>query len=266
MISLPLFWSFLRLNLQNTLAYPIMIAIWMFESVFLPFVMLFVWLTAMEGESGLASSRQQIINFYLLFPIIYTYIGSWHGIFLGRYIKDGFINSRLLKPIPIWLYNVGNNIGEKLIKTFFIVPILLVMMWLFNLTPSLSMGVRELSLFSITFIMAAVLAYLFETMIGELAFWTSEISGIRDFEKIMAFIFGGEVIPVFLFPPFLKVVGSLLPFRYYISFPAEVLSGALSTPQILEGIGIQVVWVAVLSMVTIWLWRTGIKRYGAIGG
>jgi ABC-2 type transport system permease protein len=59
------------------------------------------------------------------------------------------------------------------------------------------------------------------------------------------------------------------PFPYLIAFPAELLAGesvaaaGLFSP--LPGFLTMLFWLAMLFPLLLWLWRAGVRRYGAMG-
>jgi ABC-2 type transport system permease protein len=77
---------------------------------------------------------------------------------------------------------------------------------------------------------------------------------------------GGRLIPLFLFPPLVRSLSNLLPFRYIISFPLEILSGQVSSLEIQQGFLLQVSITTILFGFTAILWHRGIIKYSAIGG
>mgnify|MGYP001069347436 FL=1 len=50
-----------------------------------------------------------------------------------------------------------------------------------------------------------------------------------------------------------------------VSFPVEILTGRLTTPEILTGLGIQAAWVAAAAALAWLLWRRGVKHFTALG-
>jgi ABC-2 type transport system permease protein len=68
-----------------------------------------------------------------------------------------------------------------------------------------------------------------------------------------------------LFPHWLQQIASVLPFRWMLSFPVELVLGRLTPLQALEGLGAQVVWV-ILSLALIrFVWRAAVRVYSAVG-
>jgi ABC-2 type transport system permease protein len=60
-------------------------------------------------------------------------------------------------------------------------------------------------------------------------------------------------------------VANVLPFRYTIALPTEILLGRLSGTQITQGLFAQVAWIVGGYLIGALLWRTGLKRFTGVG-
>ena len=80
------------------------------------------------------------------------------------------------------------------------------------------------------------------------------------------FIFAGQVAPTVILPGILKQAAILLPFRYMIGFPIEVLMGKLPPGETVAGLVIQFIWTTSVIIIYKMIWNRGVKAYTAIGG
>jgi ABC-2 type transport system permease protein len=60
-------------------------------------------------------------------------------------------------------------------------------------------------------------------------------------------------------------VAHILPFRWTIGFPVEILLGRLTPAQVLTGFAIQAAWLLVGALLVKFAWRASVKRYSAVG-
>ena len=60
-------------------------------------------------------------------------------------------------------------------------------------------------------------------------------------------------------------IATVLPFRWIIGFPAELLLGKLTPVEALIGIGAQLVWLVVGVVFLPAVWRAGVRIYSAVG-
>jgi ABC-2 type transport system permease protein len=75
----------------------------------------------------------------------------------------------------------------------------------------------------------------------------------------------GQIAPLTLFPSSIQTVAALLPFRWTIGFPVELLLGRLSPVEALMGLGAQAVWLVVSFVLVRIVWRAGVRIYSAVG-
>lgn len=251
-------------QLQETVTYRGMIFIWMFETFAFPFTNLLVWFAIAKSSASVTSQLQPLINYYSLIPLTSVLIGSWHGIFMAQEIRTGKFSLRLLRPVFPLVDSISNNLAEKSLKIFFILPFIFVSHWLFTL--KLNLNPTLLLQFLLALVLSAILSFLLETIIGLLAFWMDDVSSLLNLNDIADYTLGGRVAPIFLFPALLQQIAFILPFRYLVSFPLELLLGTLSNSQILQGFTIQLFWISTFTLISLVLWRSGIRLYSALGG
>ena len=100
-------------------------------------------------------------------------------------------------------------------------------------------------------------------MMGSIALWMTNSSGIRGLLVGAEWIFGGLVAPIVLLPGILPTVLQHQPLWFAIGAPAEIVSG-IGDPgpwSVLEAAA----WVVLLHHVFRWMWRRGMRRYEAVG-
>ena len=73
-------------------------------------------------------------------------------------------------------------------------------------------------------------------------------------------------MPLDLFPRAVRAVAVVLPFRFQLSFPVEVMLGRWSRGEALELLVAQWAYVALFIGLTRVAWRSGLRHYAAYGG
>jgi ABC-2 type transport system permease protein len=73
-------------------------------------------------------------------------------------------------------------------------------------------------------------------------------------------------VPLSLMPVWVQHLADVLPFRWTFGFPIEALVGNLSNDQLLAGLGAQLVWIAIGSVLVRVVWHFAIRRYSAVAG
>jgi ABC-2 type transport system permease protein len=110
-----------------------------------------------------------------------------------------------------------------------------------------------------------VLSQLTSLIIGSLGFWTETLGGMDSLFTLSFWLLGGRIVPIAVFPAPLREVVELLPFRYYVSLPAEIASGLVPTEEIPVHLALGLGWVLIAWLVMSWIWRRGLRAYSARG-
>jgi ABC-2 type transport system permease protein len=76
----------------------------------------------------------------------------------------------------------------------------------------------------------------------------------------------GQVAPTALLPGPLQTAARVLPFRYMVAFPVELLLGRSDAPQIVQSFAMQLLWLLLAFGGYHLLWRVGLRHYSAVGG
>jgi ABC-2 type transport system permease protein len=134
------------------------------------------------------------------------------------------------------------------------------------LKPEINLKWQNGLLFLPALIVAWALRFLWGYWLALLAFWATRADGLLALQDSLVFLLGGQVAPTRLLPPFIQAFSTILPFRYMVAFPVEILTGQLMQSQILEGFIIQGFWLVVAVGLYALLWRNGVRRYEAVGG
>jgi ABC-2 type transport system permease protein len=99
-----------------------------------------------------------------------------------------------------------------------------------------------------------------------LAFWFTNSMGLIGLQDAFTFLLAGQIAPVALLPGPMQTLAIWLPFRYMMGFPVEVLMGQLTPSEIAMGFGIQLFWISVALVMSVFTWQRGLRRYTAVGG
>ncbi|MBT3602099.1 MAG: ABC transporter permease, partial [Candidatus Latescibacteria bacterium] len=75
----------------------------------------------------------------------------------------------------------------------------------------------------------------------------------------------GRIAPIELLPNLVQQIANILPFRWAVAFPVELMLGRLSNEQIWHGFTMQGMWLVISLVLLKIVWRSGIKKYSAVG-
>jgi ABC-2 type transport system permease protein len=189
--------------------------------------------------------------------------GAWIIWDMDHDIRYGELSPQLLKPLHPVHHLFTRVVANKPLQIVLVVPPIAL--------ASLLLGAHyDLSPASLLFTFVAtwgglLIEFLVQLVIGTTAFWITQAVALSEVWFWMRAFFSGWIIPIAVFPAVIALPLQVLPFRYCLSFPIEIILGRLTLDQILFGLSVQYAWVVVLIMAFRLLWRRGLKLYGAVG-
>jgi ABC-2 type transport system permease protein len=114
-------------------------------------------------------------------------------------------------------------------------------------------------------LLAFAVRFFVEWTLALAAFWTTRVSALNQMYFLLMLFFSGEIAPLELLPHSVRVIAFVLPFRWTIGFPTELLLGRLTPAQTLTGMAMQAAWLAASLVLMRFVWRAGLKVYSAVG-
>lgn len=219
-----------------------------------PLIGLAVWSAALPGRG--------LTDYYvaMLFVRLLTVSYENHT-FSGR-IYSGDLADDLLRPHPVVLQPLGQNLALRVWHLLIALPLLVVLL----LLVPLEIRAGDVALALPALLLAAVLRFLFTYALALTAFWTERAHSVVTLGGTLLFLLGGEAAPISLLPPALYPVAVALPFRAMSGFPAELMTGQLSLPAVGVGYLSQLIWLVALAAICTAVWRAGVRRFTAVGG
>jgi len=228
-----------------------------------PLIALFVW-SAAAGEGSVGGlTRGAFVAYYLILILVNQLTYSQSNWTVGDEIRYGGLTPWLLRPIPPVYNMLASEAAGKVVYLLFSVPV--VGLLALVLRPELHLRLEN-ALFALPALaMAWGLRFFWGLWLAELAFWSTRADALLVVQDSLVFVFSGLVAPVALLPGALQRWAQLLPFRYMVGFPVEILTGQLSRGEILQGLAVQGGWLAAALALAWLVWRGGVKHYTAIG-
>ena len=229
-----------------------------------PLIYLFVWASAAgEGDVG-GLSRDQFIVYYLVLIVVNQLTYAQTNWTAGDAIRSGGFNRLLLYPLPPIYDTLAAEMAGKLLMLSFVTPVALAVGLL--LRPQVEITALHAALFVPAVLGAWLLRFAWGYALALLAFWTTRADSLLTVQDALVFLLAGQVAPVMLLPGPIQAAAVVLPFRYLVGFPVELLSGQLTGGEIALGFALQAGWAAVTVAACTVIWRRGLRRYSAVGG
>jgi ABC-2 type transport system permease protein len=220
-----------------------------------PLIGLAVWSAALPGNAAVSAYYVALLAVQLM-TVSYEHHTFSNGIYAGNLTQD------LLRPHPVVLVPLGANLAIRVWHLLAGLPLII----LAGATVGASFNPGALLAAFPAVALAAVLRFLFTYVLALSAFWTERAHGVVGLGETLIFLLGGAAAPVTLFPESIRPLGEALPFWAMLGFPAAIASGSLSGGGAIEGYGWQVFWIATFAPAAVLGWKSGVRRYTAVGG
>lgn len=252
-------------GLQETLQYRLRLLIDLIIG-FLPIVIHILLWSAIYSSSGLKEisgySFSEMVAYLITMTIVSNYIRTGRvERKIANDIKSGAISKFLLKPINNMGYYIFSSMAENLFYLLFIFcPVFLAMNYIFlgNQT------IINIVLCLIALVMAYLLHFIFNYLLGILAYWFTNVSSFFYMKAMILQFISGGVMPLSFFPKGMVSVMNYLPFKYMIYFPINAFLNA-GIEEIIEGLLMQLMWLIIFFIVSKIIWFFGLKKYTAVG-
>ena len=258
-------WVQLKTSSALNLQYRAANFIWLIGAVLEPVIYLIVWDTVAQVQGGDVGgfTSSDFAAYFLALMVVdrltFTWI-MWEYEFM---IREGTLARRLMRPLhPFWV-DVMDNLAYKALIMVVLVPTVIVLVLAFR--PTFETTFLDLLAFLPALILAFVMRFCLEWTLAMAAFWTTRTSAINQVYFVIFLFFSGRLAPLELLPSFAQTLASLLPFRWMLSFPLDVLLGRLSAPEIALGYLAQLGWTGIILLVLPQAWRVGVKQFSAVG-
>ncbi len=254
-----------RAEIAMQFAYRGAIAIWLLALVSFPLISLVVWTTIARGNGGSAGgfTSGQYAAYFIAVMVVNNMTFIWHMWQMEWRVKNGFFSPVLLRPLHPIHNDVVENLTFKAMTLVALLPIAILIGFYFDADFGTSPG--DALAFIPVLIGAMAVRFNCEWVLGLVAFWITRTGTLNQLYGTLTVFLAGMVAPLSLFPEPVRIAASILPFRWMVSFPVEVLLGRVNGQELAIGLGMQVLWIAIAVVALRWVWTRGIRRYSAVG-
>lgn len=252
----------LFLNFQSIFEERTRSFVWFLLSLYGPLLMILFWRGA-----NTTISFSSIASYYFLLVIGGSLLMSHSEENIALIdIQEGRLGNYILKPMMYFFAKWAEEVPYRLLQGSFGIVALVLFTLIFHIHISLIIfGFFNFLLTILLVLGAMVLAQLYKTCLGFIAFWMTDAYGIFQVSEMLIFVFAGYIVPLFLFPRLFEVISYILPFSFMIYFPVAAASGLLTTSQLLLVMLGQACWIAIFIFFYILLWKNGLKIFTGVG-
>ncbi|AIQ64014.1 ABC transporter permease [Paenibacillus stellifer] len=221
------------------------------------------------GGGNQPMSLQDVITYVWLQQMFLNLIALYfRDTDIFQLITGGNIAYELCRPCDLYGFwyakLLGTRVSAALLRTL---PILVIVLLLpepyaLHLPPSGSAWL----LFGASLILSVLLVCSISMLIYISIFWTMSPTGSLLMIATAGEFFAGMIIPIPLMPDWMSAVASALPFRWTVDFPFRVYTENIRADQAMIGIGIQLIWLAALIGLGLFLLKRALRQVVVQGG
>ncbi len=225
----------------------------------------FLWLTIYQTGGQVGSySFTEIITYYILISFLRLTINDAVGASFDMIddIREGRITAFLIKPYSYLASMLANILGRTTVNFTFVLPVTFVFIWIFNFFSVLPN--TQHALWFVLFLGIALFMYfLLYALVALCAFWVEQGHNYVYALIVFSNFLNGSLLPLDIFPAWFQNLSNYGPFQFLMYVPIQVfLEKPLDYSNLIIKAGI---WLIILSITLIGIFRVGVKKYEGTG-
>jgi ABC-2 type transport system permease protein len=236
-------------------------------NIFEILVQILIWTAIFQKASIIKGYTYQEMMTYIIIGWLISFLMANFNFedYISYHIQRGDLSNFLSKPIDY----VNYLIILSLARTSFTMVVSLfaniLLLLIFRNSIIFSKNIFVWLILLAMIVVGYFIKLFISILIGFISFWTTDNSGIFYSISTFSKFLSGAYFPINILPITFLNFSLALPFIYTFYFPAQLYLGKISITEGLRGLGIEIVWAAVLYLATRAVWRLGIKKYESVG-
>ncbi len=253
-----------RLALSSEFAYKWQVLIWVISDTIQPIIFAVLWsAVAMTGTRDFTAG--DMISYYFMVMIVSRLTQDWSIQFVSNSIIAGDFSKYLVRPFNYLSEMFGISLAVRTLRIVIMLPLIIVGNFLLKDHLNYVIDPNSLILFFFSLCIGFALNFVLGNIFALLAIFIKQIVGLRALYVNFLSILSGEYIPLKVLAVGTFFLFEVLPFRYTLSFPIEIISDDLSVSQVQRGFLISIIWLIVLIVLYNIVYKIAIKKYESEG-
>lgn len=257
------------MGLQSSMEYRADFLLSVFSGAFIIIVQCFLWTAIFKSSSNpviYGYTYPQMIAYSIMAGLVAKIVATGFEWEIAEDIKNGGLNKFIIQPIGYFYYRICCFFGRKALQLVVLFILSLAGLMFCNIVLGLRLEVSRIILFLPFVFLAMVLNFMIYYCLSSLAFIMAEVWGVFIAAGQGILMLSGGIFPLDVFGEKVSAILSLLPFQYIIFYPVNIVNGKLSFEEVINGAIIQITWIFIMIILSKLCWKSGMKKYVAIGG
>ncbi len=252
---------------QHVLNYRARNFVWFLESLLNPLVLMLFWQGAVvQGKIINNWSINDIRIYYLYIMIASVFLmHSVESVVSNYDIKEGKLEAYLLKPFSYSILRFYSEAPWRFIQFFYALITFFVLTFFFHIHIPTFTDPLQLSLALLVVVLAYFLSYLVKIVIAFTTFWLTDIQSIVEINDLLIIMLAGLILPIPFLPLWMQTIANFTPYPYIIYYPTAAFVGLLNTPELINVVGVQAIFIIFFSLLYVIIWKRGLKVFTGVG-
>jgi viologen exporter family transport system permease protein len=255
--------TLLRIGVAETVAYRAEFLVWVLTTT-QPLIMMSLMTFITRHQSFKGFSSEQFVAYYLATLIVRQLTGNWVAWQMMEEIRTGTLAMRLLRPIHPFFAYLASHLAAIPFRAAIAVPVAAILLATSG-GDTLPHSWLQLGFVPISIFMAWLISFAIFYSIGSLAFFLTQSMAIGNVYFGLFSLFSGYMLPLAMLPHPIAAAADWLPFKFMLAVPVALMTRELSTAECLHLLGGQLVWLAIMIAMALWIWNRGVKRFESVG-
>jgi len=257
-----LLYKIARFNMSKVLVYPWEIGAFFTRRIISAIFLIIFWFAVANGSSNTLNFKH-LVAYFLVSGAVQNIIFSngWpFGKKMYRMIKNGEFSNYLIKPISIIPFLFFGFLGENWMAVAF--SVVSFSIGIIILPPA---GIFNILLFLIFLFLALIFSLSINLFLACASFHIVEISGIKNSIDHVREVLSGSLIPLTLFPIFIRQIVMFSPFPLLAFTPTYVLQNSIPLQELFQILAVSLFWSFGLFALMMLFWKKSLKHYEGVG-
>ncbi|HZR38768.1 MAG TPA: ABC-2 family transporter protein [Ktedonobacteraceae bacterium] len=253
------------IRIAELLQYRVALVIWLIEVALGPIISIVIWSAVARARGGTVDgyTSATFAAYFLIAMLVNYFTQTWVFWEFEWRVREGTFSPLLLRPVHPIHGDIAQNIAYKLLMLTVIIPVSILIAIVFH--PVFHLTWLAAIAFVFALLQAFVLRFAVEWALALLTFWSTRVDVLNQLYIVVLMLLSGQLVPLAFFPQPVQIAATVLPFRWMVAFPVELCLGSVAPGEILPGLAAQSAWLLLSIIILIVMWRTGIRRYSAVG-
>jgi ABC-2 type transport system permease protein len=243
-----LLWEVARRSFRRWSTYRLATAAGVVTNTVFGYLRAYILIAVAAAAGGTAGGWDEatLVTFSFITQSLIAGTGAFGEAELAERVRTGDVVVDLYRPIDLQAWWLASWLGRS---TFLFlargIPPTVLGAVVFDLV--LPSSPATWAAFLVSVVLASIVGFGLRFCSNLTAFWLLDNRGADQILTLVIAFFGGLLVPVVLYPPWLEALSRALPFAAMIQYPAEIFLGQHDTPASLAGVlALQAGWCVAL--------------------